>query len=395
MSFFSTLIGVFITYFMCFAATPLEMNVKMGYGQVAVERITTSYGENQEELTQLLKKFEMEILTSEQLAPLVLPQSAKVYALLVGYHPSLNSEQHIKEWLQVLLAKTEADLPQNESLVGVLSEGKKRVVMGSHLVVEEGEYLEEVVVIGGSADIRGRVDRLIIIGGEVHLFGTAEIIKELNALGGHVQTDEGALIQGKKVNVGIPLSEESWDMVFNKLKNTQFGEFLSNDKTRLLFALIKILSLLIFAYLGYYVAPIYQRNVENYIHNHPLGCVIWGFISLFLVVPIVMIMALSIVGIPLMPLQFTIYFLFFVFGYIHSSLLAVKWLEKKFNFLQKQNLFLKIFMGLLLFELIVWIPYIGKSFKWVIIFMGFGAASKVFYSQLLMPPDKKLAKYVS
>ncbi|MCB9024906.1 MAG: hypothetical protein H6625_01190 [Bdellovibrionaceae bacterium] len=386
-------LNLFFSY--AFSAVPVELNIKMGFGRVEVSIHSPQDQDKQEPLKPLIEKFEIEILTNEKLAPIVMGQENKEYTMIVGYSSDQEFKQTLKEWSNYLFAKASNDLPSESSLVGVLSDGKKRVVMGSHLIVDNGEHLEEVVVIAGSADIKGKVDRLVIIGGDVHLFSTAEITKELNTLGGNVQTDEGALVRGKSVNVGIPLSDESWTMVFNKLKATQIGEFLSSDMTLLVITILKLLSLMLFTYFGYYVAPNYQRKVQIYIQKHSVSCLLWGFFSLFLMVPIVMIMAVSIIGIPLMPLQFTIYFLFFIFGYIHSSLWVMTWIEGKSEFLKKQNLFLKIFLGLLLFEMIVWIPYLGKGFKWLVIFMGFGAASKVFYNQLLLPPSRKLAQIVS
>ncbi|MCB0389834.1 MAG: polymer-forming cytoskeletal protein [Bdellovibrionales bacterium] len=375
------------------AAVPVELQIKLGFGRVNIAVLSPQENPNLDSIKEFVKSFETELLINEKIAPLVIGNDYKEYQLIVGFSENQNSEQRSKEWIQYFLAKAKKDLPEDGEVTGVLKKGNNRVVMGSHLVIREDEELDEVTVIAGSADIYGTVKRLIIIGGDVRLFSSSRITEELNTLGGNVQTDSGAQIKGKSVKVGVPLSEESWNMVFNKLKNSKFGIYLQSDWTKLVLSLLRLGAMFMFALIGFYIAPIYQKRVENYISSHPVGCIIWGFVSLFLVLPIMMIMVLSVVGIPLMPLQFTIYFLFFIYGYIHSALLVVNWITQKLLKMKALNEYLKIFIGLVIFELVIWLPYLGQSIKWIIIFMGFGAASKVFYNQLLKSPAKKLAEH--
>jgi hypothetical protein len=370
---------------------PLEVQLTLGFGRAKFKVISPVDFLENEQVKIFLNELEVATLTNEVLAPLVTGNQNYSYQFISGINfDELNSDLQVQEWIQVILAKAQADIPKKGSISGVVSEGKRKVVMGSHLVVSENEELDEVVVIAGSADIRGTVKKLVLIGGEVHLFSTAVILEELNTIGGHLSTDKGASVKGKSVNVGLPLSDESWLLILRKLKNSNIGQFLKSDMTAFLMTLLKIVSIMLFSFLGNYIAPMYFKNIAVNIRERPGSSFFWGFISLFMVIPIVILLAISIIGIPLMPLQFSLYFIFFVLGYAQSAQFIVVLLSKIHSSLRINNAFLSIFLGILLFEFISLIPYFGAFLKWSFIIMGFGSASRVFYKYLFLPPSEKL-----
>ncbi len=145
------------------------------------------------------------------------------------------------------------------------------------------------------------------------------------------------------------------------------------------------------AMLGYYATPNFQMRVQNHLFTAPLSCFLWGFLSIILILPVTMFLLLSVVGIPLMPLQFSIYFLFFVFGYIHGALVISKHITKMSVDLAQQATWVRLLLGLVALEGLSFVPYIGTLIKWSVIFVGFGAVSHVFYGQLLKPPSQKVA----
>src|ERR1041385_7421240 len=75
------------------------------------------------------------------------------------------------------------------------------VVFGRNVELKEGENAEAVVVIGGSAKIRGKVDQAVtVIGGNIDVDG--EIGQAAVAVLGNIKIGPTAVIQGDVVSVG-------------------------------------------------------------------------------------------------------------------------------------------------------------------------------------------------
>jgi cytoskeletal protein CcmA (bactofilin family) len=370
---------------------PLELKFRLGQGKVTVEVLSPELKKEDSDIKSFLEKFEVLLLTDDYLAPVVIGSQVNEYILIQSFDSKVDFATQMEKWKELLTAKVQSQIPGAYSVQGIITEGERKIVMGSHLQVSENEVLEEIVVIAGSADIHGQVEKLVIIGGRVRLFSTAKVLKELNTIGGHLEVDPGAVVTGKSVSVGMPMSDESWGLLFKNIKDSKVGQFFRSDVTQFLLFLVKILALMSFAVVGYYVAPSYQLSVLKRLSSQPGQSVFWGFISLILVIPTTIILALSVIGLPIMPLQLTLYFLFFVYGYIQSANFIFSFISNKIPIKMFKNYYLSIFMGLLCLELLSKVPVLGDLLKWTIIFMGFGAASKVFYAYLFSPPSKKLS----
>jgi uncharacterized RDD family membrane protein YckC len=85
----------------------------------------------------------------------------------------------------------------------VQSRGNGRVLVGENLVVETGETVGEVVLLGGSASIDGTVGSdLVVVGGKAKLGPTAEVKGDVVIVGGKLEADPSARINGDRVLVG-------------------------------------------------------------------------------------------------------------------------------------------------------------------------------------------------
>jgi hypothetical protein len=88
-----------------------------------------------------------------------------------------------------------------------------RVRFGGSVTVEPEETVKDIVVIGGSADIQGQVQRdVVVIGGGVDLGPHADIGKDVTVIGGTVHRDPGARIGGSinEVGRGLDLAGLRW-----------------------------------------------------------------------------------------------------------------------------------------------------------------------------------------
>ncbi|MBI4346123.1 MAG: RDD family protein [Elusimicrobia bacterium] len=85
--------------------------------------------------------------------------------------------------------------------------GREIVRFGGSVTVKKGETAESVVVIGGSADVEGAVERdVVAIGGSIRVAGP--VGGDVVAVGGQVKLREGASVAGDAVSIGGMLDQE-------------------------------------------------------------------------------------------------------------------------------------------------------------------------------------------
>ncbi len=258
----------------------------------------------------------------------------------------------------------------------------ERVVMGANERIGPHEHIQELVVIGGKVDIQGQVESLVIIGGFVVLMPGGEVSKELVIVGGHLEEQEGSFIRGKRVDMSMPGGEEAWTILRDKVKNQLFREMQDHSWIRLFGFFLKLAVLMMFSWLGDFLAPSYQKEVGVYLQKSPGGSAFWGYLSALLVLPVTLFLTLSLIGIPLLPLQFSLLFLFVIYGEIHIAKYLMGFVP-----ILKKRIRWATFLGLVAIEALgLWAGL--QWFKWAIIIVGFGAASKVFYKQVGLSSKK-------
>lgn len=387
----------FLIVFFTFLALPVAaaptLSVDMGFGRVKVAVSEADTFWTQEKMQEL----ETDLLIDEPLAPYVTAKnSTKVEVSPDELKAALPDGSDFSALKNIILDKAsfqaraaggniddEEDMGSPSAGVGsYFEEDGGRVVVGSSIEVAEDEVIEELVVVAGTAEVYGTVKRLVVVGGNVHLHSTARVTEEVSLVGGQIQKDEGAQVTGKQVEVAVPLSSSTWNLVLDGIETTKWGHWISSAWGQVFFSLLKIIVLMILAFLGYWVAPAYQDAVYFYIKKSPISSFAWGIFSVFLVLPTTMFLCLSIVGIPLLPLQFSLLCLFALLGYIHVGQYLVRWVLEKASPQLKINGWLILFVGLVGLELLDLVPYVGGWITGFFGVSGFGAANKVFYEIL-------------
>jgi MFS family permease len=142
-----------------------------------------------------------------------------------------------------------------------------------------------------------------------------------------------------------------------------------------IFAIISVcffLAIFVFALLLVLLIPRPVIIVAAVIDGRKGKSLLWGFLGILLVAPLAVLLAVSIIGIPLIPLEFTLIILALVVGFIAAGSLLGKFvlidiLKRREPGLVKATLF-----GLFLLWLIGWIPYIGWVFKTIVAIIGLG-----------------------
>jgi hypothetical protein len=240
------------------------------------------------------------------------------------------------------------------------------VKIGSDLTVEDGTKVHNVLVVGGQITVEGTVENYVTaIGGSVVLANTAVVGGNVFCLGGIVVRGRGAEVRGSITEIN---SNDISQAVTNALSEEWEG-------WSWIFAIISMsifLGLLIITIVTVLLLPKPVRLISAAIMEKPFKVTAWGLGGLVLIVPLAVLLAISVVGIVLIPLEMTIVLCAVLIGFISASQLVGR---KLFSVLKRndQSMMREAVWGLIVLWLIGWIPYVGWMVKVCAIVLGLGA----------------------
>jgi len=252
------------------------------------------------------------------------------------------------------------------SVATVRAESPSIVKIGSDLTIEEGTKVHNVLVIGGQITVEGTVENhVIVIGGSVVLAKAAVVGGNVFCLGGIIVKGRGAEVRGSVTEIN---SNDISQAVTNALSEEWEG-------WSWIFAIISMsifLGLLIISVVTVLLIPKPVRLISAAIKETPFKVTVWGLGGLVLIVPLAVLLAISVVGIVLIPLEMTIVLCSVLIGFISVSQLVGR---KLFAVLKRndQSMMRETIWGLVILWLIGWIPYVGWMVKVCAIVLGMGA----------------------
>jgi hypothetical protein len=141
-----------------------------------------------------------------------------------------------------------------------------------------------------------------------------------------------------------------------------------------LWATISILVLLGFLGLAVLLTALIPEHIGtavNALENSFLMMFLWGIVWSVLIVPIAVLLALSIVGIILIPLEILLVGLAFIIGYISAAIYIGK--NVLLSFKKIPPPFVGAVLGILILFLVGFVPIAGSIIKAVFLVAGFGA----------------------
>jgi hypothetical protein len=180
------------------------------------------------------------------------------------------------------------------------------VRIGGNVTVAQNEIVtDDVAVIGGSADIDGQVQgEVAVIGGSLTLGPHAEIDKDVTVVGGQLSKDPNAIIRGKVAEIGVggvPFGRGVFGRGarYGWRRDSGVGPVVRFGGTIVRIALLMLLSGLVLLVARPHVEQIAERAAAE-----PVKSWLVGFLAEILFVPMlvltVVVLAISIIGIPLL-----------------------------------------------------------------------------------------------
>ncbi len=188
--------------------------------------------------------------------------------------------------------------------------GGARVRFGGDVTVAEDEAIgDDVVAILGSARVDGRVDgNVVAIAGSVHLGPKANVRGDVTAVGGSVERAESTIVSGQineirvaQPNFGPLMNFHPWRdwHWFGETVRNPFGGSIDLVATLVRVGLVGLLAALMIA-----VLPAPVRRVADRVATEPWRAGFVGLAAQLLFVPLlvitVVVLAVSIIGIPLL-----------------------------------------------------------------------------------------------
>jgi hypothetical protein len=231
--------------------------------------------------------------------------------------------------------------------------GADRVVFGQSLTVGADEVVDKAVAIGGSVTIAGHVRRdAVAIGGSVTLQPGARVEGDAVAIGGAVSMEEGASLEGDNVSLGgtIPTmigSATRWAVGGRPHFRSMFGFASRLTRTVLLVAIALLITL---------AFPGQVTRVSAFLVSRPGLSSLSGIAVLVGFPPLCALLAVTIIGIPLIPVAVMLLVALLLFGFTVSA----GWLGERLPLLRENKTPLRaVALGGGVLAVVGLIPWIG------------------------------------
>jgi len=246
----------------------------------------------------------------------------------------------------------------------LIANDRSIVKIGSEIRVERDERVDDAVAIGRDVYIDGIVDGdAVSIGGTIHLGEEAIVHGDVVTVGGSLERAEGAKVFGSTVDVG------SFD-ISSVIDGSNF--FHGYHGIPRVFKIIPFLGLIALVLLFAVLIPNELKSIANYISDEPLKIFLYGLLGAILIVPLIILLAISIIGIVLIPFVVIAIILALIIGYIAVAIIIGKKILQALN-KESPALMLSALLGILVLWLIGFIPFFGSLVKCIATIFGFGA----------------------
>jgi hypothetical protein len=239
------------------------------------------------------------------------------------------------------------------------------VKFGSDLMIEAGMNVRNAVVIAGDITVDGRVEQdVVAIGGSIILTNRAVVGRNVVAISGSIERSTGADVGGNLTEVNIP---GLYTLVSAFSGGNWTGPFLFFA----LWPMVSFIGLLALAILitSFFPGPI--ETVSNRVEENPIRSGIVGTVGMLLIVPLGILLAISIIGLVLIPVEIFAVSIGFLLGYVAVARLIGRKLYRSLKRPPSVALW-ETFWGAILLGLIGLIPVVGWLVNALAALLGFG-----------------------
>ena len=217
-------------------------------------------------------------------------------------------------------------------------------IINSDIDLEEDSiYSDDLVTIGGNLDVRGIVDGDVVgIGALVYING--HITGDLVLIGSSGRIDSNTIVDGKFVSMGSfvdmhdsvslngPVTSINWGPL-KKLAGLRYKANKMEQGFTIVSLVSSIAKFISIFFLGCLVLLLFKKfsRAENTLINNPLRTFLIGILSEILFIPAIIILTISIIGIPFIPVFILVVFLGIFIGAIIIMQMLGKFILREFK----------------------------------------------------------------
>lgn len=182
------------------------------------------------------------------------------------------------------------------------------VTFGNSVNVAPGQEVGDLVVFGGDAEVKGHVHGdAVIFGGDLHIAPEGQVDGDTVSIGGAVENESSAGHHGiTPTPAQMPTPEET-----PVPETSAPSENVSTGPNA--WAIIVVLDALL-TLLAFVLFPVRTEHSLDQMHEQPLLAVVLGFLSPVILATLVVILAVTVLGIPLIPVALLAYYLAYLIG---------------------------------------------------------------------------------
>jgi hypothetical protein len=250
----------------------------------------------------------------------------------------------------------------------VLDHGSSVIKVSEDINVGEKLRFKDLIAIRGDINVKGTIDNdIFALLGDIHLFPTAKVGGNVVVIGGRIVKDPGAIVSGDVVETIV--NEQASEKLSGYLPSTGLMFFTTILSYKIIMFLgFLALAILLSAFMTKQVGLISYKIESNW-----LKALLWGILGGLLICPLAGLLAITILGIPLILVEGVIVSIALVLGLAAVSQLIGKKVLKAFRRGNKPMI-VEVVLGLTILALIDLIPIVGMIIKVIALTIGFGGA---------------------
>lgn len=239
-------------------------------------------------------------------------------------------------------------------------------------ITHGGTYMGDVVVEPDQV-VNGTIN---VVNGDARIEG--RVNGDVNDFGGTITTEDGAVITGETHQFGSGLT--GW-LPWAPYEGTIARE---NHRlmVRLAYSVIVVLAFLIF--------PVRVRTALDRVEHHPGLSAAVGVFALIAVIPVAIILLISVVGIPLIPVEIIAIFAAILIGQGALGVLVGRRLYELIRPHGTPSPLAALILGLIVLCAAEIVPVIGSLVTALVILVGLGAAILAFFRDTMFPPGPSM-----
>ena len=235
---------------------------------------------------------------------------------------------------------------------------------GGNVTVPENQTVENAIAFGGNVTVSPNakvVDTVIAFGGDVILKKGARVEGDTYSFGGKIIQEPGAIVSGEKATFS---DRDGMMHGSNQARSLFFVKYF-------LGVVFRIGSTVVAAILGLIILrtrPQFLPLLATKLRQQPGLTALWGLVAHVALVFVIVFLAITLIGIPLIPLLILIAIVTSLVGSLGVALLVgQRLLSKSDRPLQQQFL-----IGMIILTVLTLIPFLGGLFVFLINLFGLG-----------------------